>query len=139
MQVLPDNACQEVTWISGDESVATVDNNGLVTAISEGTVTISATVKNSDVSGALDLTVNPVPVIASSIEISGVEKLDVYRDKKLTITLTAVVSPEEANQSVKWSSTNPEVATVDEATGVVTAVAVGKTQITATALDDNIV
>ena len=53
-----------------------------------------------------------------------------------TLQLEATVSPSNAtNQNVTWSSSNPEIATVDETTGLVTGVAVGTATITATSVD----
>ena len=46
--VTPDTA--KVIWTSSDESIATVDQNGNVTAISEGTAIITATIENTDIS-----------------------------------------------------------------------------------------
>ena len=49
---------QELTWASGDESVATVNNSGLVTAVSAGEVVITATAKDgSNVVGSITITV----------------------------------------------------------------------------------
>lgn len=53
-----------------------------------------------------------------------------------TGTLNASVSPAEAEQSVTWSSTNTDVATVDATSGLVTAVAAGTATITATSTED---
>ena len=53
-----------------------------------------------------------------------------------TLQLEATVEPSNAtNQNVTWSSSNPEIATVDETTGLVTGVAVGSATITATSVD----
>jgi uncharacterized protein YjdB len=53
-----------------------------------------------------------------------------------TLQLEATVSPSNAtNKNVTWSSSNPEIATVDETTGLVTGVAIGTTTIIATSVD----
>lgn len=53
-----------------------------------------------------------------------------------TLQLEATVSPSNAtNQNVTWSSSNPEIATVDETTGLVTGVSIGTTTIIATSID----
>ena len=45
--VLPDDATdKKVTWISSDDKIATVDSTGVVTALEEGTVTITAVASN---------------------------------------------------------------------------------------------
>ncbi|MDO6811318.1 Ig-like domain-containing protein, partial [Zobellia galactanivorans] len=53
--VLPDNATDpSVTWSSGDDTIATVDGNGILTGLSAGTVTITATsVSDPEVSGSV--------------------------------------------------------------------------------------
>lgn len=53
-----------------------------------------------------------------------------------TVALKAVVAPETASQEVKWSSSDPQIATVDENTGKVTAVGAGNVTITATSKAD---
>ena len=130
--VLPETATNKsVTWTSSNEAVATVDANGLVTAIALGEATITATtVDGSNLTASCKVTV--VATCAESITLNMTEaslKVDE------TTTLTATVLPETAtNKSVTWTSSNEAVATVD-ANGVVTAVALGEAIITATTTD----
>ncbi|WP_123039251.1 Ig-like domain-containing protein [Cohnella candidum] len=123
----PSNATnKKVTWTSSDTNVATVNATGVVTAKTAGSVTITATTVDGSFKATADITViQPV---------TGV-KLDV-KSKTLKIgesafALTATVAPVNASDlSVTWTSSNPSVATVDDS-GKVTAVAPGKTVITA--------
>ena len=56
--MLPDDAPQAVTWSSDDTGIATVDENGLVTAVAVGTATITATsVRLPDKSASISITV----------------------------------------------------------------------------------
>lgn len=67
--VEPDNATdQTVTWNSSDPSVATVDSNGLITAVSVGTATITVTTNDGGFTASTDVTVEPFtsPVCGSS-------------------------------------------------------------------------
>ena len=113
-------------WSSSDDNVATVDENGRVTALANGKTEIS---------------VGGVKVCSISVRTSatGVE-LD--RDTlRLTVggteQLTATVSPESASEKgVKWSSSVPDVASVD-ADGLVTAHKPGTAVITVTTGDGN--
>ncbi|MBQ9936554.1 MAG: Ig-like domain-containing protein [Lachnospiraceae bacterium] len=74
-------------------------------------------------------------VIYNSVKSITLNKTSVNLEKGKTTTLTATVAPADADmKTVLWSSSNPEVATVD-ATGKVTAVGIGKATITATAED----
>ena len=130
--VLPELATNKsVTWSSSNESVATVDENGVVTAIAVGEATITATTTDgSNLSASCKVTVNPT--LATSITL---DKTEVVLEATQTTTLVATVLPElTTNKSLTWSSSNESIATVDE-NGVVTAIAVGEATITATTTD----
>ncbi|MBQ0104485.1 MAG: Ig-like domain-containing protein [Armatimonadetes bacterium] len=100
-EILPATALQEVIWTSSDDSFATVDENGLVTAVSCGTVTIKATSPmNSKVFGTYVIYVDP------RIEIEGVPEDPQVGD---AFKLVAKVYPEGISQYVSWSSTNMSV------------------------------
>ena len=131
-EILPEGADQSVTWESSDPDVASVDENGTVTAISEGTATITATSDTDDsLSDSCVITVNepeePV-VLPESIEL---DQTSVELEAGDTLVLTAEILPEEADQSVTWESSDPDVASVDE-NGTVTAISEGTATITAT-------
>lgn len=121
--VKPDNASDKtVTWSSSDASVASVEN-GVVTAKKIGTATITA--KAGGKTATCSITVEATPV--SSIEL---DKTSASLKVGETITLTATVKPSNAtNKKVIWSSSNEEVATVED--GVVTAIKEGEAIITA--------
>ena len=123
----PDNATnQNVTWSSSDETIATVDNNGTVTAVGAGEATITVTTENGCKTATCIVTVT-VPVTGVTLEPTS---LSLFTGD--TAPLTATVQPSDAtNQNVTWSSDKPEVATVDN--GNVTAVGAGEATITATA------
>lgn len=127
--VAPANATNKnVSWLSSDEAVATVDTNGVVTAVAEGTATITVTTEDGDKSDTCTVTVKP----EDYVEVTGVtldkEALELIAGQ--TGTLTAAVAPENAtNKAVEWTSSDEAVATVD-AEGTVTAVAAGTATIT---------
>ena len=57
--VKPDNAANKhVTWSSSDTNVATVDENGLVTAVADGTVTITAVTEEGNIAATANITVS---------------------------------------------------------------------------------
>ena len=133
--VEPSNATNKaVTWSSSDETVATVDKNGLVTAVGGGTATITATA--GEQSAECQITVN-VPVIGVTIKApegtqGGTTESPAALNVGGTLQLTATVTPSNAtNNTVTWSSNTPTVATVDSSTGLVTAKAAGTATITA--------
>lgn len=118
-----------VSWKSTNETIATVDENGLVTAVAPGQTNIEANVDGIDYTAVCTIDVT-APVTGISLNIS--EK-SIGTGK--TFLLTATVAPENAsNKKVTWSSDNETIASVDE-TGLVTAVALGKCTVTATTED----
>ncbi|MDE6485097.1 MAG: Ig-like domain-containing protein [Duncaniella sp.] len=120
-----------ISWTSSDESVATVDENGVITGISAGTATITATTGNGLTSDC-EITVRMKPVEPTQIEVSfEAEQLTEGEDVTLKVTFT----PDDTTETtVMWSSSDETVATVDE-NGVVTAVGPGTATITATTLN----
>ena len=127
--VKPDNATDKVvSWSSSDESVATVSADGEVTAVKEGTATITVTTRdgNKTATCAVTVTNNTIPV--SSVTLSQ-KTLTLTEDE--TATLKATVLPSDASdKNVTWSTSNQYVATVDN-NGVVTAHLAGNATITA--------
>ena len=128
--VEPDNADnKDVTWKSNNESVATVDTSGKVTAVGAGTATITATAADgSEKYDTCTVTVTQ-PVTGVTLD-----KPSMTLTEGDSETLTATVEPSNAtNKNVTWSSSDPSVATV--ANGVVTAVGAGTATITVTTED----
>lgn len=126
--VAPSNATnQSVGWYSDNSDIATVSSDGEVTGVSAGSVVI--TVSTSD-GGFVD----SAQVIVENIAVTGIEVDPSTMEISAGSTgeLTATILPENAtNQTVYWTSSDEGVATVDE-NGLVSAVAPGTTDITAT-------
>jgi len=138
--VSPEDATNKnVFWTSSNEDVATVDESGMVTAVSEGTADITVSTDGEEYSAVCTVTVtDPQPVYIPVTNVT-LDITDHLMQKGETITLTATVEPEDAtNKNVFWASSSEEVATVDE-NGTVTAVAGGPAIITATTEDGEFV
>ena len=121
---------QEVSWSSDDATIATVDDNGVVTAVGEGTATIMVTTDDGGHSDSASVTVTPLSV--TGVSVTPHELILADGDSK---TLRADIEPENAtDQEVSWSSDDDSIATVD-GNGVVTAVGPGETRITVTTND----
>ena len=127
--VSPEDATnQKVVWSSSDESIATVDQNGEVTAVKTGSAKITATTEDGDKTTTCDVTVTDKPVSATGVTLDK-RTLSLFLNQ--TSQLAATVAPANAtNHDVTWSSSNTSVATVDK-TGKVTAAAIGSATITA--------
>lgn len=132
--VLPLTAANKsLNWSSSNNAVATVNANGVVKAIGDGSCTITATsTDGTNISASVSITVD------SKIYVTGVTMnpttLSMYVDE--TAQLSASVQPSNATvKTLNWSSSNNAVATVD-ANGKVTAKGTGTCTITATSTDD---
>ena len=122
--VVPEGTGSTVAWSSDNEEVATVDQNGLVTAVGKGTANITATAGGQ--SASCKVTVN-APL--QGIQITG-EQSTIKKGQ--TTQLSVIYEPEDTTDdaTVTWSSDNEDVATVDQ-TGLVKAVADGTANIKA--------
>lgn len=133
ISITPEDATnKEVSWES-DSAHATVDSeSGLVTGVSAGEANITATAKDgSGVKATCVVTVNPTKVATITVEPS-TKSTTVASGK---FSLSATVSPDDADdKGVTWSS-DSEHATVDPSTGEVTPVSIGSANIIATAKD----
>ena len=124
--VNPDDASSPtVLWESSDLSVATVAQDGTVTALGEGNATITATADGKYATCGVE-----VKISVQSINLS---ETSLTIKKGESHTLTAVVNPNDATYSlVVWESSDISVATVNQL-GEVTAVGSGESIITASA------
>lgn len=143
----PDDATNKaVIWTVNDPAVATVDKKGVLKASNKPTVRekkeVTVFIKsaaNSDIRG--EIAVNILPR-TTSVKILGPGGDNVTKEKLVvngseeqkTIQLSVEIKPDDASTSVKWTSSKPKVAKVDQ-NGLVTAVGTGKATITATAKD----
>ena len=123
--VSPSNATNKtVIWSSSNNYVAKV-SEGTVTAIAEGTATITAVVGGKTAS--CTVTINKKEIAVSSVTL---DKTDAELEKGSTLTIRATVNPDDAtDKTVTWSSSDDKVATVKN--GTVTAVAAGTATVTA--------
>lgn len=126
-KVTPKNASDKtVTWSSSDERVATVDPDGTIKAIQEGTANILAQ--------AGDQQATCIITVIKKVTSITLDKETLTLPAGSTSTLTATVLPENAtDKTVTWESLDPEVATVDN--GVVKGIGAGITNILATSGD----
>lgn len=131
--VLPkDTTLYKVNWESSDQSIATVDANGLVSTTGIGDAVIKA-VSDDNATVYAVCTVHVLPVQVESISLDK-DKLTIQSGT--TKTLKALILPEDAdNKNVTWTSSDSAIATVNEK-GEVTGVAVGgPVTITATSVN----
>ena len=123
-----DNTSPAITWTSSDPSIAEVNNNGLVFALANGSVVITATTAN----GISD---------SSNINIETLSLNTYPNSVELTQTATVKVNsflniPEETATEVQWSSSDESIASVDS-DGSITGIKPGETTVSVSANANN--
>ena len=131
--VSPENAKDKsLTWSSSNEQIVTVDENGNVTAIKEGTANITVTTTDGGFTATAKVTVSADVVAVTGVTL---DKTNLNLAPNESSTLKATVAPSKAsNKGVTWTSSNTSVATVSS-NGKVTAKKDGTTTITVTTKD----
>ena len=134
--ITPANAADKtISWTSSDETIATVDQNGKVTAVAKGMAVITVEPKGMHpnfriASPKCEVYVDPVPVTGITLNETSLELTEGG-----TFTLEATIAPADAtNKNVGWESNKPAIASVDK-NGVVKALAEGDATITVTTKD----
>lgn len=126
--IMPSNSSKTLKWSSSNSSVASVNNNGLVTGRNSGTAIITCTTTDgSNLSASCTVT---VAQLISSISMQG--NLEIYtgNSQRLSVTIT----PSNATgKALKWSSSDNNVASVND--GVVTGIAPGTATVTCVTTD----
>lgn len=127
------NTKQKLKWTSSDSSIVSVDENGKITALKIGVVTITVMTEDGKYQDTCEVTVTDDLVSVMSVSIRGASEVTVGR----TIQLSANIQPEDAsNKVVVWTSSDEKIATVDEF-GRVHGIKAGKVTITVTTEDGN--
>lgn len=126
--VRPKNATYKTaTWSSSDKSIAIVNSKGYVSGIKEGTVTITASAKDSSKKKATCV-VKVIPQVpATSITVADQDLVMVTGEQK---TVQTVMNPANTTDGYSWSSDNNAVATVSKSTGKIVAKSIGTAVIT---------
>ena len=117
-----------VSWSSSNSSIASVNTSGLVTGVTAGSATITATSEGK--SGSATITVTPVPVASVTVSLAS-PSVVVRGTDQATATLKDAGGNILTGRAVSWSSSNTSIASVNTS-GLVTGVAAGTATITAT-------
>ena len=114
-----------LTWTSSDETVVTVDETGLVTAVGAGEADITVSVSDANISSTTH-----VKVVITPTGVEAPDSIELVTNGENSKALGAKMTPEDATEvKLAYESSDENVATVDE-NGVVTAVADGECVIT---------
>ena len=136
-EITPEDATnQEVTWSLSPDGLATIDEAGLLTAVANGEVTVTATATDgSGVSGSTTVLIVGQPVAVTSITVRSESGATEITEDMGSLRLIADVMPTDATEKdVTWSVDDERIATID-GEGLLTAIRNGTVIATATATD----
>ena len=121
--VIPEDATNKnVSYESDDNNIATVTQDGEISAVGEGSIIVWVTTEDGQFKAGCKVYVSNTAHLVKEIELNETELTLAVGE---TFQLTAAIKPSYANnKNVVWSSKNEQIATVDE-TGLVTAIAGG--------------
>ena len=131
--ITPDDVeTKDLTWMSCNETVATVDGNGVVTAVKVGEATVTVVTRSGGKSASCVVKVTAAPIPVTGVTLDKTELSLSIDDKS---PLVATIAPLDAtNTNLKWTTSDAAIATVSDA-GEVTAIAVGVATVTVTTED----
>lgn len=121
--VLPTNTTDTITWVSSNPQIATV-NNGVVTPLNEGSTVITLSCGSKTCSVAISI--SGISVGCDSIVI---DQSDITLTSTSQYDINATVTPDNCTYEVSWSSSDPDIVTVNG--GHLTAIANGNAVVTA--------
>ncbi|WP_455621500.1 Ig-like domain-containing protein [Parabacteroides sp.] len=133
-----DSANQAMTWYSANPKVAAITPSGKVTALRAGKTILTVTTASGNYADECEVTVTkasdpepaPIPVEEITLNLTSATL-----ERGESLRLIATVSPADADDtSVRWSTSDPAIADVDQ-TGLVLALSAGNATITATTND----
>ncbi|MGB0405512.1 MAG: Ig-like domain-containing protein, partial [Fusobacterium sp.] len=134
--VLPENATNKnIIWSSQDDKIVTVDKNGKVHAVSAGTAVVTVKAEGSKISSTCKISVKAAYIPIEEIVFAETVKSIVMGE---TFTPDVKITPEDAtDKTLVWSSSNEEIASVDDK-GLVSTKKEGEVTITGTSTKDKI-
>ncbi len=116
-----------VTFASSAAAVATVSDAGLVTGISAGQARITATSEGKSADALI-----VVRAVVASVEIAnGLDTLEAYDERPLVAVARDVAGQPIPGADITWTSSDPNIASIDGATGKLTGINRGTVSITA--------
>lgn len=124
---------RDVVWSSNNTNIATVDSNGIVTGISEGTTTITAKVGDK----VATTTVMVKKSVKENIYFNKSEETIMISQETKTLDLVFEKGTNTVDDTITWKSSNTDIVSVDNS-GNVKVLGIGKATITATTANGNI-
>jgi uncharacterized protein YjdB len=124
---------RSVSWNTSNSAIATVSQSGLVTAVAAGTVSINASSEGQSGSSSITVTAPPPPAPVATVAVSPTAAtVTAGNTQQLSATMRDAGGTILTGRVVSWSSADNSIASVNSSSGLVTGVAAGTVQVTAT-------
>ena len=136
-EIMPTNTSYKaIVWSVNDETIATIDQNGLLTALNNGDVTVTAkALDGTEVKGSIKISITNQPILSLELIVTTENDDTFINTPGGTLQLGATIIPLNAtNQIVQWEVDNESIATIDQ-NGLLKALSNGNITVTAKALD----
>ncbi len=133
--ILPDNAADKsITYESQNEAIALVSAAGVISGVAPGSTTVTVTANDgSGVFGTFNVEIKPLVAVESIDAPNKNIPMENYTTKDLK-TLFTVLPANAANKTVVYESKTPAIVTVDNATGIITAIGEGAGRVSVTSV-----
>lgn len=124
--LIPSNGKEIIKYESSDESIVTVDENGKIKGVGNGTATILVTVEETNLKAECKVDVSGNTIIAQDLFVQS-ERVNIKPGETYQLNVTVIPS-DTVDKSLSYSSTNENFLTVDE-NGLVTALSKGRAMV----------
>ena len=122
-----------VSWTSSNANIASVDNSGLVTGVAVGNATITAMSEGKSAAATITVKTDAPVVAVAKVSIGAApDTVEAWDPTTMVATTRDAKDSLLAGRVVRWSISNPAVATIDSVTGVLTGIDRGTITVTAT-------
>lgn len=109
--ITPEDAWNKtVIWTTSNSKIATVNEEGVVTAKQSGKATITATAQDTGKKATCKVTVAVIPITSFSLNATEVNQCE---GTQFQLTVTEIQPADATDSAIQWESTNPEIAAVD--------------------------
>jgi uncharacterized protein (TIGR02145 family) len=132
--ILPeDTTNKKCNWFSDNEEIATIDADGLITALKEGKANITVSTSNNK-TAICNITVTPKPVYVKSVNFDKSEyKIALASTSKINVT---ILPANATNKTITWKSSDANIVSIKDG-GILSAEKVGQATLTVTSEDGN--
>jgi len=126
-------AGRAVSWTSSNANVASVDNSGSVTGVAAGNATITATSDGKSATATITVKTDAPVVAVAKVSIGAApDTIEAWDPTTMVATTRDAKDSLLTGRVLRWSISNPAVATIDSVTGVLTGIDRGTITVTAT-------